>query len=161
MKLKFSGPIAFLSNRIGDRRVWCVSGVGTRCLPDLDILWGFEMKIRFTEHAVERFIERIARGSSRNLALRQMQRLINDGKLLKEKTQDGDNQLLSNGVIFVLKYDRDDGQADCTTILFDRRISDTNKLAQEIERYGVMPLEMVTPRYRRSKKSRRRSRNAM
>jgi hypothetical protein len=70
------------------------------------------MKIRFTEHAIDRFIERRAPGATKQEALDEMRRLAEVGTIVKEKTSFGDSQLMSDGVVFVLKHDRSDGHAE-------------------------------------------------
>ena len=113
------------------------------------------MKIRFTEHALDRFIERRMPSASKQEALDEMQRLVETGTAIKEKTVAGDHQLVSEGVVVVLKHDRDDGVADCPTVLFDTR-EDTNPLAREIEEFGVAPNVAICapiPRRRRSRRS--------
>jgi len=115
------------------------------------------MRIRFTEHAVDRFIERRMPQASKQEALDEMQRLVESGSPIRERTVSGDNQLASDGVIFVLKHDRDDGLADCPTVLFDQR-DDTNPLAEEIELFGVapnVPIGAPIPRRRRSRRANR------
>jgi len=116
------------------------------------------MKIRFTEHALDRFIERRMPSASKQRALEEMHQLAETGTLLKERTVAGDCQLLADDVVFVLKHDRDDGLADCSTVLFDLRTTATNPLAEEIEEFGVAPNVAVCapiPRRRRSRRSNR------
>ncbi len=112
------------------------------------------MRVSFTEHAIDRFIERRMPNSSREAALREMMKLFEIGTPLKEKTSSGDSQMLADGVLFVLKHDRD-GRADCATVLFDLRSASTNQLAEEIERHGAQPLEPVGAPLRRRRRSRR------
>jgi hypothetical protein len=116
------------------------------------------MKIRFTEHAIERFIERkLGAWATASEAVQEMNRLVNCGTMLRERTDYGDKQLLSDGVVFVLKHDNADS-VDCATILFDDR-AELNPLVAEIERYGVMPnYEMGAPLQKR-RKSRRSNRH--
>lgn len=116
------------------------------------------MKIRFTEHAVDRFIQRRMPQASKQEALEEMQRLVESGTLLRERSVVGDCQLLAEGAIFILKHDRDDGLADCSTVLFDLRTADTNPLAREIAEFGVAPLVAAgapIPRRRRSRRANR------
>ena len=115
------------------------------------------MKIRFTEHAVERFVERRLPSASRREALREMIRLAELGTLIKEKTIAGDSQLLAEDTIFVLKHDRR-GMMDCTTVLFDLRAADTNALAEEVALFGVAPMEALCAPTQRRRHSRRASR---
>lgn len=113
------------------------------------------MRIRFTEHAVDRFIERRMPEASKQQALEEMQRLAATGTPIREKTVFGDHQLVADGVVFVLKHDRDDGLTDCPTVMFDVRM-DTNPLAEEIAEFGVSPNEPIgapIPRRRRSRRS--------
>lgn len=115
------------------------------------------MKIRFTEHAVDRFIERRMPQATHSQAVCRMNELIQSGSFLKEKTLVGDSQILADGVVFVLKHDRGDGVTDCATVLFDLRAC-TNPLAQEIEQFGRVPIELVAapiPKRRRSRRSSR------
>jgi hypothetical protein len=116
------------------------------------------MKIRFTEHAVDRFIERRMPGASRMQALQELERLAAEAIPLRERTAAGDDQALVDGIVLVLKRDRAGGRADCATVLFDCRAGDTNPLAAEIEHFGVMPLEAAAapiPRKRRSRRANR------
>jgi hypothetical protein len=115
------------------------------------------MRIRFTEHAVDRFIERRMPHASKEQALVEMERLAREGAPTREKTANGDHQLIADGVVFVLKHDRADGIADCPTVMFDAR-TDTNPLAEEIAEFGVAPncaVEAPTPRRRRSRRGSR------
>lgn len=116
------------------------------------------MKIRFTEHAVERFIERRMPHATQRQAREELERLAASAIPLKERTQAGDDQALADGIIFVLKRDRVDGFADCATVLFDCRAAGTNPLAEEIEAFGVMPLEAIAPPIHRRRRSRRANR---
>lgn len=116
------------------------------------------MKIRFTEHAVDRFVERRAPEASKEEAMAEMARLAEQASVLKERTASGDLQLLADGIVFVLKLDRADGLADCATILFDCRAGATNPLAEEIAQFGRMPIGPAgrpAPRRRRSRRASR------
>lgn len=115
------------------------------------------MKVVFTEHAVDRFIERRMPGASREKAVEEMKFLFSIGVPLKEKTTAGDTQMLADGVVFVLKHDGRNG-TDCATVLFDQRAEDTNPLAREIAEYGREPLEPVAAPIPRRRRSRRTSR---
>lgn len=115
------------------------------------------MNVNFTEHAIDRFIERRMPGASRNEALEAMKQLLCTSTLLKEKTSLGDSQMLADGILFVLKHDGRSG-SDCATVLFDQRAIDTNLLAREIAEYEREPLEPVAaplPRRRRSRRANR------
>jgi hypothetical protein len=116
------------------------------------------MKVRFTEHAVDRFVERRMPGASRQQASKEMERLASEAALLKERTSKGDEQLLADGVLFVIKRDRDDGLCDCSTILFDQRAEESNPLAEEIAYFGVLPAEALGAPILRRRRSRRASR---
>ena len=117
------------------------------------------MKIRFTEHAIDRFMERRMPGASRKEALAEMERLAARAAPLKERTKEGDAQLLADGVLLVVKRDCGAGTAqDCCTVLFDNRAEATNPLAEEIERWGVAADEALPAPAHRRKRSRRASR---
>jgi hypothetical protein len=113
--------------------------------------------VRFTEHAIERFIERVMPQASKVEAIEEMNKLVSSGSRLREKNLAGDHCLVVDGVVFVLKFDRNDGFVDCPTVLFDRR-TDSNPLAQEIETFGSVPNYVVEgPRYRKKSKRSRKS----
>lgn len=112
------------------------------------------MRIRFTEHAIDRFIERRMPQASKDQAVAEMERLVSEGMPTKEKTVFGDHRLISDGVVFVLKHDRDDGITDCPTVMFDTR-ADTNPLAEEIAQFGVAPNVAVDAPVLRRRRSRR------
>lgn len=114
------------------------------------------MKIRFTEHAIQRFIERVRPDLGYGEALDEMNELATEGRFLREKTEMGDAQLLCSGVVFVLKHDKY-GQHDCATVLFDKE-DGTNELALEIARYESEPLTQVRAPLRRRRRSRKNSR---
>ncbi len=114
------------------------------------------MRINFTEHSVDRFIERSMPGATKQEALAEMQRLANDSAALKERTNVGDLQILvDGGIVFVLKYDRN-GQT-CVTVLFDRR-AQSNPLLDEMEEFGAIPNFSVIPPLPRRRCSRRSNR---
>lgn len=116
------------------------------------------MNIGFTAHAVERFIERVMPKATQKEAIARMRAMAERGLLLKERLPSGDEQLLSDGVIFALKRDGDSSaSAVCATVLFDCR-SDSNPLAQEIEIYGIEPNCPVVPPVHKKRRSRRSSR---
>lgn len=115
------------------------------------------MAINFTEHAIDRFIERRMPGASRKDALKRMRKLFESSAPLREKSSFGDTQMLADGIIFVIKYDRDN-EADCATVLFDQRVDDTNPLAKEIREHGREPLVVTPAPSHRRRRSRRSSR---
>jgi hypothetical protein len=115
------------------------------------------MKIRFTEHAVDRFVSRHMPNASQEEARKELARLAAVASVLKEKTPDGDSLAIADDVVFVLKHDGSDG-IDCATVLFDPRAGPTNPLAEEIARFGSLPNEPVAapiPRRRRSRRANR------
>jgi hypothetical protein len=115
------------------------------------------MRIRFTEHAVDRFMLRYMPHTSRREACEELNRLAQVASPLKEKTRNGDSMAMAEHVVFVLKYDRSGG-ADCVTVLFDKRAKQTNPLAREIAQFGSLPNEPVPAPAPRRQRSRRASR---
>lgn len=118
---------------------------------------GVKMAVNFTEHAIDRFVERRMPGASRKDALKKMRELFESSAPLKEKSQFGDTQMLSDGIIFVIKHDGNNG-ADCATVLFDQRADDTNPLAREMREHEREPLVVVPAPSHRRRRSRRASR---
>lgn len=99
------------------------------------------MKVYCTQHAVERFRERWAKGLTYPHARRELMILATGATRLKERSVNGQEQWLVNdgsGIILVMK--RDPGQRGmiCVTVLPDREVpADPMELAEPAEPGGA------------------------